>query len=346
MNNLIINKFEDLILLIRSQNDNTLDDKTQTSNKFRLIIINKVLNIIKKYPIKITLNNYKELGNINGVGKGSLDRIKEILETDNLTELIGFIDNSKEKTKQKAIEELENIIGIGKVNATKYYNMGITSIKILKDKIKNKMIKVNDKIILGLKYHEKYQMNIPRNEMDLYYIFFKKLINKFNKKLDYNINNEYIFEICGSYRREKPFSNDIDVLITKKGTTDIKKNHLERFVNKLKKPLKSNNNKPLIVDSMTDKKIKTKYMGFSELGKNFIRRIDIRFVSYSSYYYALLYFTGSSDFNQKIRAIAKKKGYKLNEYGLYDKNNNNIEVSSERNIFEKLDIPYVSPELR
>lgn len=343
MNSLIINKFEDLVAMIQNDIDNTHDDKTLIANKFRLKNISKVLSIIKKYPKEITMDNYKEMSSISGVGKGSLDRIKEILENGDLKELKGFVNTMKDK--KKAIEELENVIGIGKVNATEYYNNGITSVKILKEKIKNKEIEVNDKIKLGLKYHGKYMMNIPRSEMDIYSEFFKKLINKFNKKLGYDNSNEYVVEICGSYRREKPFSNDIDVLISKKGKEDILYNHLERFVNKLKKPLKSNGNKPLIVDSMTDKKIKTKYMGFSKLGENHIRRIDIRFVPYDSYYYAILYFTGSGEFNQKMRGIAKRKGYKLSEYGLYDKTNN-IVVTSERDIFKKLDMEYLPPRLR
>jgi len=343
MNSLIINKFEDLVAMIQNDTYDIIDDKTLTANKFRLKNITKVLSIIKKYPKEITMDNYKEMGNIGGVGKGSLDRIKEILENGDLKELKGFVNTMKDK--KKAIEELENVIGIGKVNATEYYNKGITSVKILKEKIKNKEIEVNDKIKLGLKYHGKYMMNIPRSEMDIYNEFFKKLINKFNKKLGYDNSNEYVVEICGSYRREKPFSNDIDVLISKKGKEDILYNHLERFVNKLRKPLKSNGNKPLIVDSMTDKKIKTKYMGFSKLGENHIRRIDIRFVPYDSYYYAILYFTGSGEFNQKMRNIAKRKGYKLSEYGLFDKTNN-IVVTSERDIFKKLDMEYLPPRLR
>lgn len=347
MNTIIINKFEDLLALIQNEIEIIKEPKTLTANKFRLKNITRVLSIIKKYPKEITLENYKEMGNIDGIGKGSLDRIKEILETGNLKELNGFVDTKKDK--KKAIEELENVIGIGKVNATDFYDMGITSVKMLKEKIKNKDIEVNDKIKLGLKYHGKYMMNIPRSEMDIYYDFFTKFIKKINRreqKTTLDKSTEYVFEICGSYRREKPFSNDIDVLISKKGVNDVKKNYLERIVNKLKKPMKSNFNKPLLVDSMTDKKIKTKYMGFSKLGDNYIRRIDIRFISYSSYYYALLYFTGSGDFNQKMRNIAKKKGYKLNEYGLYDSSSNNNIVISERDIFKKLDMEYLPPRLR
>lgn len=184
--------------------------------------------------------------------------------------------------------------------------------------------------------------------MDEYYNFFKRLIKKINKALELDDKNEYIFEICGSYRREKIESNDIDVLISKKDVFngDIKLNHLERIVNKLKSNLKNNNNKQLLVDSMTDKKIKTKYMGFSKLLDYKIRRIDIRFIPYDSYYSGLLYFTGSGEFNKLMRRNAIEYGYKLSEYGLFDRDGKMIPVKSERDIFKLLDMEYKPPRLR
>ena len=40
---------------------------------------------------------------------------------------------------------------------------------------------------------------------------------------------------------------------------------------------------------MTDKNIETKYMGFSKFKDNPVRRIDIRYVPYSSYHSAIFY---------------------------------------------------------
>ena len=110
--------------------------------------------------------------------------------------------------------------------------------------------------------------------------------------------------------------------------------------------MKHNDNKPLIIDSMTDRKIISKFMGFCKYLYNPPRRIDIRFINYDSYPSALLYFTGSKDLNTKMRSIAKKKGYKLSEYGLFDKDDKMIKVLSERDIFHKLDMEYLNPSLR
>ena len=86
-------------------------------------------------------------------------------------------------------------------------------------------------------------------------------------------------------------------------------------------------------------------MGFCKLKNKEVRRIDIRFVPFQSYYSALLYFTGSYQLNQEMRQIAKKLGYKLNEYGLY-KNKKLIKVNSEKDIFDKLKMKYKEPKYR
>ncbi len=349
MNKLLIDEFSKLIAFIREETDDFQKNKQLDNvkkNQFRIKNLSIVLSVLKKYPNEITLDNYKELLDISGIGKGSLERIEEILKTGQLKEVGDFIDTKKDK--KQSIENLEEIVGIGRAHALELYDKGITSVEMLKEKIKNKEIEVNDKILLGLKYYGKYKMNIPRSEMEMYESLFKNVINKINKKLELNDKNEYIVELCGSFRREKNQSNDIDVLISKKNVlTDSKKqNHLERFINKLKKPLKNNNNQPLIIDSMTDKKPKSKFMGFCKLLDNPPRRLDIRFVPYDSYYSALLYFTGSALLNTKMRQIAKDKGYKLSEYGLFNKEGIPFKISSERDIFKLLNMEFVPPRLR
>lgn len=349
MNIILISQFESLIAFIKEESDMYKQQKELKKvqiNQFRIKQFNVVLSILKKYPKEITLENIDELKDISGIGKGSIERIKEILTTGKLKELGTFVDLKKDK--RIAIENLEEIIGVGRSKALEFVDKGITSVDILKEKIKNKEIEVNDKIILGLKYYGKYKMNIPRSEMDQYNELLKHMVKKINKTLELTDKNEYVLELCGSYRRQKLTSNDIDVLISKKDTTMETKtqNHLERFVNKLKKPMKHNDNKPLIIDSMTDKKISTKFMGFSKYLNNPSRRIDIRFINYESYPAALLYFTGSALFNTKLRNIAKSKGYKLSEYGLFDKNNKSIKVSTERDIFHILGVEYLPPNLR
>ena len=72
-NSKIISEFERLIAFIQNENENN------TANKFRIKQLSNVLNILKKYPEKITLDNLGSLKEVGGIGKGSIDRIIEIL---------------------------------------------------------------------------------------------------------------------------------------------------------------------------------------------------------------------------------------------------------------------------
>lgn len=344
MNSKIIDEFERLIAFIQEEIDKLTTEKNVkalTANQFRLKQIKNVLNILKNYPTKITIDNYIELKEINGIGKGTLDRVKEILLTGKLSELGNFVDNKKEK--KNIINDLESVVGIGHVHAVELFNKGVISVKDLKKKIKNKEIEVNEKIELGLKYYGKFEGNIPRSEIDKVYKIFTDLIKKLNKKL--KPEDQYIFEFCGSYRREKPTSGDIDVLISKFGKISDDNDYLPNIIKMLKEPIKKNDDAPLLIDDLTELG-KTKYMGFLKYKDNPSRRIDIRFLPYESYHSALLYFTGSAELNKKMRQIAKTKKLKLSEYGLFKENGEKIPINNERDVFDILEIEFLVPRLR
>ena len=350
LNQNIVSEFERLVNFIQLEIDNareSKDTKQGLVNSFRQKQIKNALNLIKKFPKKITNDNLKEFSELPGIGKGTIDRIKEILKNGKLEELEDFKETLD--PKKKIIEELESIVGVGRATALDFIKMGITSVEDLKNKINSNKVQVNDKILLGVKYYGKFMGNIPREEITKVHKLIKKQIDKMNK--DYKLDDEskYIFEICGSYRREKLTSGDIDVLVSKLGTSmdkEEKVNHLERLINTLKKPIKTNNNQPLLVDDITDKSYETKYMGFAKFKDNPFRRIDIRFVAHDVFPSAMLYFTGSAELNLKMRKIAKKLKLKLSEYGLTKEDGTKLLISSEYDVFKILKIEYLPPNLR
>jgi len=335
MNRKIIKEFE---LLVACYNDKYKQIKN-SENYYRLKQLKYILNILKKYNKKITIFNYKQLKLIKGIGEGTIERIKEILEFGYLKELKDYNLNSK---KFKIIEDLKSVIGIGDSKALELYNNGITSVNLLKKKINNGSIIVNNKILIGLKYYDKIIKTIQHNIINNIYQLFTHIFININKK--YNNDMKYIFEFCGSYRRKTQTSGDIDILISKLGIVKENFNYLDIIINILKKPIIFNNNKPFLIDDLT-KKGSTKYMGFC-CYNDYIMRVDIRYISYTSWYTALLYFTGSAEFNKQMRIKAKLKNYKLSEYGLYTKNNEKIPINSEKDIFNILNLDYIDPSLR
>ena len=90
-------------------------------------------------------------------------------------------------------------------------------------------------------------------------------------------------------------------------------------------------------------------MGLCRYKNNEIRRLDIRYIEIESFFPAYLYFTGSYEFNERMRGIAKRQGYKLNEYGLYKLENNKerlIQIYSEKDVFDILGMNYLEPKDR
>ena len=342
LNSNVISEFEKLVRYVRFQINNDKSSgnvKSATANGFRLKQISGALKTIKAYKQELKLTNLDDIAKYQGIGKGTIDRIKQILTKGALDELKNWDD--PEGKYEPIIKELETIVGVGRKTALDLIYDGITSVQDLKNKVEKGKIEVNEQIALGLAYHNKFFDNIPRDEITA----IKELLTKILKK----INKKYIFEICGSYRREKPTSGDIDVLITLENSDDIE-NHLPNIIKVLKSPIKTNDNKPLLVDDMTSKNFETKYMGFAQLlsfKDSKVRRIDIRFVPFSSYPTALLYFTGSAELNKRMRKIAKNLGYKLSEYNIKKIDDDSIvSVKSEKDVFDILHMDYLPPRLR
>jgi DNA polymerase (family 10) len=133
-------------------------------------------------------------------------------------------------------------------------------------------------------------------------------------------------EIAGSYRRKNETVGDLDILVLgEKAAKEAEKNLLKAFEN---------------TTILANGETKISFMIFPEN-----LQVDIRFVPPDSYGAALLYFTGSKDFNVMMRKVAITKGYLLNEYGLF-KDGEYMAGKTEDEVFEKLGLPITPPDKR
>lgn len=132
--------------------------------------------------------------------------------------------------------------------------------------------------------------------------------------------------IAGSLRRFKETIKDIDIVASSSKAQNI----LEYFV--------SGN----YVEKTTEKG-STKASIITKAGI----ACDLRVVSDEEYPFLLHHLTGSKEHNTAMRSHAKKKKIKMNEYGLFKKGTEKtIKCKSEENIFEKLGLSFIPPELR
>jgi DNA polymerase (family 10) len=74
-------------------------------------------------------------------------------------------------------------------------------------------------------------------------------------------------------------------------------------------------------------------------------QVDVRMLGRQSYGAAIMYFTGSKEHNVALRDRAKRRGWKLSEYGLYQ-GEKVLASRTEEEIYEKLGLPWIPPELR
>jgi DNA polymerase/3'-5' exonuclease PolX len=342
-NKYIVDEFIRYYMFIYS--NYTKSEKSSKENYYKLLVILKVINIIAGFKKEITSGN--QLADIKGIGEKTVSRINEIIDTGHLSEI-------KERENQvTAVKELSSIYGIGPTKASYFYeNFKIKNINDLVKAHKKGLIELTNQMKLGIKYKDTLSERIPRILIARLEMFVQEQLID----LDFN----FISIVCGSYRRGKDFSSDIDILITHKNLTSKEKTglYLKKVLDRLEKFL--------IVDKLTES-YNTHFQGFAtfknipnlpksynkkefDVKKNVIR-LDIIIVPNNFFYTALMHFTGSGDFNQKLRLHAKSLGMKLSEYGLVktDKKTGketNIPINSEIDIFNALLLKYIPPDKR
>jgi DNA polymerase/3'-5' exonuclease PolX len=286
-------------------------------NPFAAKAYEKVIDNIQMYDKDI--KSPTDLKEIKGIGKGIHEKISELL----VTGKIELVDHIKQDQKYNLGKKLLNIYGVGPAKVDDLLGK-INSFEELTPSM------LNEKQKIGLKYHEELNIRIPIAEGKQHCKVIKKAIAQ--------VDNEATFEIVGSFRRKNKDMGDIDILIK-----DNAKFNLKMLINSLMQA-------DYIIEVLASGK--NKFMGICRLSDDLpARRIDILVTDPSHYYFALLYFTGSYNFNIYMRRVALQKGLSLSEYGFKDNKTKHMldtsdSIKSEEDIFVYLDIPYVPPHKR
>jgi DNA polymerase (family 10) len=132
-------------------------------------------------------------------------------------------------------------------------------------------------------------------------------------------------DVVGSFRRRRPTVGDLDVLATAPDPAAA----MEAFCSR-----------DAVEEVLARGETKASIRETGGL------QVDLRIVEPSSYGAALVYFTGSKEHNIALRNRAIDRGWKLNEYGLYDADGESVAGQTEREVYDALDLAYVPPELR
>ncbi len=261
-----------------------------------------------------------ELRNIPGIGEGMAQKIVEYLKTGKISKF--------EEARKGVPDELIAIMdipGMGpKTLSMLHKERGISSLSQLEKA-------VEDGSLMGLfGMGEKKIENIKRGilllkqskgRMNLGVAFpvAKRIVEALRQK-----TGSKKIEWAGSLRRMRENIGDIDILATGPDKEKI----VQTFTHlpEVKEVLASGETKAsVIVEGGT--------------------QIDLRVVEEESYGAALQYFTGSKGHNIHLRGIAKAKGIKINEYGVF-KGKRKVGGNEENDVYRALGMDWIDPELR
>jgi len=261
-----------------------------------------------------------ELKKIPGIGEGMAQKIEEYLKTGKVSKF----EEVRKGVSDELISMME-IPGMGpKTLALIHKEKGIQNLSQLEKAVENgSLIELPG---MGEKKAENIKRGIQllkqskgRMNLGMAFPVAKRIVETLREK-----TGSKKIEWAGSLRRMRENIGDIDILAT--GPNHEKIVQAFTHLPEVKEVLASGETKASVI---------------VEGGL----QIDLRVVEEDSYGAALQYFTGSKAHNIHLRGIAKAKGIKINEYGVF-KGEKKIGGREEKDVYKALGMDWIDPELR
>jgi DNA polymerase/3'-5' exonuclease PolX len=309
--------------------------------------------------MKIIANKLLSGGQMKKVksGNSSKSKTSDIKSSKSKT---SDIKSSRPIDNIKLLKELSEFMGIGKERAKVLIEAGVKNVNSLHMKKYFDLLPEETKLFIKLKPLTK----IPHEHIDVLKLYIDSL-----EKPDLKIR------LVGSYRRGKPFSSDIDVMIVSdnENAIDIFYKALSNELDGKVYPYSKGKDKLSLIVDMTDlleqdmsymdekliKEGRRKHDNVSYMDEKLIKegrrkhdnvsyiyKIDVFRTLPEDEIPMMLYSTGSKEFNVGMRGKAKKLGYLLNQKGLFKDGKKIENLDTEEDYFNILDMEYKEPKDR
>ena len=284
-------------------------------DRFKAIAYHRAATSIRNLDVDIeSLWRNGKLEDIRYVGSAIANKIDEYLRTGKLHAL----DEMREKTPP-GVPLLMKVQGIGPRTAYHLaHDLGINSVGELKKALDSGGLDGE----LGPTVRESFRAGIERLESFEKRMLLPDAEGHFQKLSSYFEALRILVGMAGSLRRGRSTVGDLDLL-----STDGRAMDALRGCPGVAQVLESGQKRTSV---KLDDGV----------------QVDLRVFSEEEYGAALIYFTGSKDHNIGLRNMAIRRGWKLNEYGLFDKAGNRMAGKTERDIYQKFGLGYIPPELR
>ncbi len=287
-------------------------------NQFRVRAYRRAARVIEGLPqgIKSLLSAGRDLSELPGIGKDLAGKIAEIVETGHFKLL--------DELKKELPGELGEIAALP--------GLGPKRVKLLHDKLKVSTLDDLRRVVKTGRLHGIRGFG-PTIEKKLSAALEKPVAEKRFKLSVAEAEAEALVSflrgsgrvvVAGSYRRRRDTVGDLDLVVTAADAAAVG-DKLVGYEN--------------VAEILAHGPTRTTIVLRSGL------QVDVRAVPEQSYGAALLYFTGSKAHNIALRAIAVRRGWKLNEYGLFS-GKRRIAGVTEEEIYKKLGLAFIPPELR
>ncbi len=264
-----------------------------------------------------------EIGSVKGIGKALAEKITTLVTTGELP----FYEELKAGFPPGLLDIL-NIPGLGPKKIRKLYTeLGIDSIEVLEQACLENRIsaldgfgkKMQEKILEGIAFMRKHS---GRHHYHLAAAAAERLLQAV-------LEHPAVIraEVAGSLRRHRETVKDIDIVAS---AAEADRAVLMAFFVDM----------PGVSSVVAHGETKSSVILEEGL------QADLRVVSDAEFPFTLHHFTGSKEHNTAMRALARRNGLKMNEYGLFREDESLIPCSNEEEIFRALGLSFIPPELR
>lgn len=282
------------------------------NNEYKVNAYEKAIRRVNKID-NISVTDIKSMD----IGKSITKTLRDYIKTGKPP---AVLRKKATRDKIKIYKQLCGILGAGPKTIAEWVNMGIKDIQGLRRAVSQNRISLTTAQKYGLRYYKDLNTPIPRDE-----------VTEIGKVICNEVNiiagGSATCTIVGSYRRMHAYSGDIDIIVTGVDLHEL----IDRLI--------THSGMCGLISEGSAR------VTFLYRIHELCRQVDILLTPFESYAAALLYFTGSGEFNQRMRGRAKSMGYKLNQKGLY-KNGTILNTPTEHDIFEALNMEYIPPAAR